>query len=69
MLSKVLTRLKSTDVRNALDHDPVEAAHQRYRKILERNPLHSIAQEQGRAIERVVWEAEKALASIEGAME
>jgi trimethylamine--corrinoid protein Co-methyltransferase len=69
MLPKVLTRLKSTDVGNALAHDPVELAHARYREILEANPLRSIDEDRVRAVVRVEREAEKVLASIRGAME
>jgi hypothetical protein len=65
----VFTRLKSTDVRNALVHDPVELAHRRYREILEQNPLHTIADDRAREIDRVEREAAKALASISGALE
>jgi trimethylamine--corrinoid protein Co-methyltransferase len=69
MLPKVFTRLKSTDVRNALAHDPVELAHRRYKEILEQNPLFTVAEDRARAIDRVVRKADEALASIRGAME
>jgi trimethylamine--corrinoid protein Co-methyltransferase len=68
-LPAVFSRLKSTDVRNALAHDPVELAHNRVQDLLARTPLYSIGQDQARAIDRVVREAEKVLASITGAME
>lgn len=68
-LPAVFTRLKSTDVRNALAHDPVELAYNRVQDILARTPLYSVGQDQTRAIDRVVREAEKVLGSITGAME
>jgi trimethylamine--corrinoid protein Co-methyltransferase len=69
MLPKVFTRLKSTDVANALAHDPVEVAHRRYREILEANPLREPDEDRGREIDRVVREARRALSSLAGAME
>jgi trimethylamine--corrinoid protein Co-methyltransferase len=69
MLPQVFTRLKSTDVGNALAHDPVELAYNTYREILEANPLHTIAEDRARAVDRVVQEAGKALAAIRGATE
>jgi trimethylamine:corrinoid methyltransferase-like protein len=68
-LPVVLTRLKSTDVQNALAHDPVELAHARVEDILARTPLYEIERERARAITGVVREAEKELASLSGAME
>jgi trimethylamine--corrinoid protein Co-methyltransferase len=69
MLPKVFTRLKSTDVGNALAHDPVELAHRRYREILEATPLPTHTTDRSRDIDRVVRDAENALASIRGATE
>lgn len=68
-IPQVMTRLKSTDVANALARDPVEAAHERCRQILSRTPLFMIDEERRRAIEAVVQRAGRELAGIRGALE
>lgn len=65
----IFERLKSTDVQNALAHDPVEIAHGKWRDILEKTEPYSIDAEKRRAIDRAVSKARDALSSIEGASE
>jgi trimethylamine:corrinoid methyltransferase-like protein len=68
-LPQVMARLKSTDVANALAHDPVEAAHERCRAILARTPLFTTDEDRRRAIEAVVECAGRELSEIRGALE
>jgi trimethylamine:corrinoid methyltransferase-like protein len=68
VMPKVMTRLKSTDVANALAHDPVEAAHERCREILSRTPEFTVDDARRRAIEAVVERAGRELAGIRGAL-
>ncbi len=68
VMPKVMTRLKSTDVANALAHDPVEAAYQRCRDILSRTPEYTIDDTRRKAIEAVVKRAGRELADIRGAL-
>jgi len=69
MMPAVLARLKSTDVAAAAASGPVEAAHRRCREILAAAPPYCIEEDKARAIDRVVREAEGALAGITGALE
>jgi trimethylamine:corrinoid methyltransferase-like protein len=68
-LPSVLPRLKSTGPGGALSGDPVELAHDRYREILEANPLRDPEDDKARQIDRVVREARRALGSLTGATE
>jgi len=65
----IFERLKSIDVSNALAHDPVQAAHERWRNILEKTEMYTIDDDRCRAINEVVKKASKALSDMEGAME
>jgi len=67
-LMKVMTRLKSTDVPNAIAHDPVEAAHARCRDILAKTPLFNIEDTKRRAIEAVAARAAAELTDVRGAL-
>jgi trimethylamine--corrinoid protein Co-methyltransferase len=66
-IPKIFERLKSTDVQNALKHDPVEMAYNRWREIIDETELYSIDEDRQREIDRVVEKASKALSSIDGA--
>jgi trimethylamine--corrinoid protein Co-methyltransferase len=66
-IPQVFERLKSTDVENALENDPVEIAHQKWKDILEKTELFTIDRDRMKAIEKVVEKARLALSSIEGA--
>ena len=68
VMPQVMTRLKSTDVPNALAHDPVDAAHARCKDILARTPMYTIDDARRRAIDKVVESAAKELASVRGAL-
>jgi len=68
-IPRIFKRLKSIDVSNALAHDPVKTAHERWRNILESTELYTIDDERFRAIDEVVKKASKALSGIEGAMD
>ena len=68
VMPKVMTRLKSTDVPNALAHDPVDAAHSRCKDILARTPMYTIDDARRRAIDKVVESAAKELAAVRGAL-
>jgi trimethylamine---corrinoid protein Co-methyltransferase len=68
-LVRVMARLKSTDVANALAHDPVEAAHERCRDILARTPVFTIDGERRRAIDAVAARAARELTQASGALE
>ncbi len=67
-LTQVMTRLKSTDVGNAVAHDPVEAAHARCREILSRTPLFCVDEDRRRAIDAVAARASAELATVRGAL-
>jgi trimethylamine--corrinoid protein Co-methyltransferase len=62
-------RLKSTDVRNALAHDPVETAYERWKEIVSKTDMYEIDEAKRRAIDEVVRKASKALSSIDDATE
>jgi hypothetical protein len=64
----VMTRLKSTDVPNAIAHDPVEAAHARCREILARTPAFTVDDDRRRAIETVAARAARDLSDVRGAL-
>ncbi|HEB30897.1 MAG TPA: hypothetical protein ENI15_08500, partial [Spirochaetes bacterium] len=66
-IPRVFERLKSTDVRNALEHDPVEIAYRQWKSILEKTEPYTIDEDRRRAIENVVEKARAALSEIEGA--
>jgi len=69
VMPRVFTRLKSTDVRNASAHDPVEAAHARCRELLESAPRFEIDDERRKAIDAVVERAARELSQARGALE
>ena len=68
-MPRAFARLKSTDARNAMASDPVEAAHSRCREILEKTPMHTIDEPRRKAIEAVVRSAGRELAEARGALE
>jgi trimethylamine--corrinoid protein Co-methyltransferase len=65
----IFERLKEIDVSNALAHDPVETAYERWKTTLENTELYTIDDDRRRAIDEVVKKASKALSEIEGATE
>jgi trimethylamine:corrinoid methyltransferase-like protein len=68
VIPRVMTRLKSTDVANAIAHDPVDAAHQRCKDILARTEMYTIDDTRRRAIDAVVASAARELAAVRGAL-
>jgi trimethylamine--corrinoid protein Co-methyltransferase len=68
-IPNLFERLKSSDVANALRHDPVETAHERWREIVEKTEMYEIDDVRRREIDGVVRRAHSKLAAIEGAAE
>ncbi len=52
-------RTKSTNPEDILKNDPVERAHERWKKIVAETPLYEIEDEKRREIDRIVEKAEK----------
>ncbi len=52
-------RTKSTNPADIVKNDPVERAHERYKKILTKTPLYEIEEEKRREIDKIVRKAEE----------
>lgn len=68
MLPSVIKRLKSTDVDNAIENNPVEMAHKRCMEILSSTTPYQVDDYIARAIDKVVESASSEMSSITGAM-
>ncbi len=66
---QIFERLKSTDVSNALKHDPIENAYGKWRNILENTEMYTLDDDRYREVDEVVKKASRALSGIEGAAE
>lgn len=66
-IPRIFERLKSTDVKNALQHDPVEIAYKKWTEILDKTEMYTIDDDRRKAIDDVVKRASRTLSLIEGA--
>jgi trimethylamine--corrinoid protein Co-methyltransferase len=64
-IPQIFERLKSTDVQNALAHDPVEIAHRKWKMIRDKTDMYTIDDVRRKAIDRVVEKAHAALSTID----